>query len=168
MSNEITRTIANQTLVSPVVSGVPRIIGCTSVNITSNATTTSATFVDLTGMTLSVTAVAGDILFIDVGVSHNVAATSGGIFRLLINDGGTDYNPGPMAGVDSAQLSNNGRWVNLTCAWTALVSGTVTVKLQGHTSSAVLLTVYGLATPSTATNSTNSSSNVRILHMRTS
>jgi hypothetical protein len=173
MANEITRTLVTPTLVtatitSPVVTGVPRIIGCTSVNLTSNATTTSATYVDMTGLTLSVTAVTGDILVIDCGLAHNLGATSGGIMRLMVVDGGTEFCPGPMAASDEAQLSNNPRWVNLTCAYTVITSGTVTVKVQGHTSASVLLTFYGTAAPSTSTSTTQSSSNIRILHLRSS
>lgn len=172
MANEITRTLKNATLLtpsvtSPVITGsTPRIIGFTFMHINSNFTTTTTTFVDVTNHTLSVTAVAGDVLHIDVGFAHNVSSVSG-IARIAIVDGGTTFNPGPMAGFDESQLSINARWKNLTCGWTVVNSGTVTVKGQVKSGSgAATVTVYGSTTASAATNSTDSSSNIRILHMR--
>lgn len=159
MSNEVSRNIGSVVFPNQLISAQ-------NVNLSSTFTTTSTLYVDC-GLSASITAKVGDLMVFDCCCPFAQSVGSNGVaIRLLITDGGTDYNPGPS--FSTQQVSSLGP-VNGTLAgmWVCLTAGTVSVKLQGHANSSTL-SVYGGTSLSTSTGAagTVASSTMRVLQYR--
>jgi fibronectin-binding autotransporter adhesin len=101
-------------------------------------TTTSGSFVDMTSLTTSITAQAGDVLAIDFrSAQYNPSDTA--VARIMVNDGGSDIDPGESVSTLSAQSGI----VSVAFIYTVVNAGTVTVRAQGRIGSAGTATFYG-------------------------
>ena len=117
------------------------IISLTRVDLTPAFSTTSAVFVDATGLSLNVTAIAGDILLVTAAlVTQNSAGTNPGQARVVVVDGST-VQLGRVVPIPANTSPANGNAV--TDVRTVVNSGTVTVKAQALAGASSTATVLG-------------------------
>lgn len=129
-------------------SQVPnRLVAATLANLSANFSTTGTTFVD-TGLSSSLTCVAGDLLIVDAQLLVSVSASSAWVNgQIVVVDGGTTILSPSLAQVypTAANLSTS---LPMFTVYTVQTSGTVTVKTQVATTATVTVTALGVAVPS--------------------
>lgn len=152
MANEIVRYTPN------------RLISASNTVLASAATITATVFTD-SGLTTATTAVVGDLIAWDACITFAQSSGANGAFlRMIINDGGTDHQPGPFA--STVPSGTETLSATLSGLWTVLNAGTITIKLQGRCTSGVTLTIFGGTGLSTSTSANASSSALRIMQYR--
>lgn len=142
------------------IAGIQRII------LTSNFSATAGYFIDVTDYNIYVSAVAGDLLFITTIPAVAITGGSNGyLVRMIINDGGTDFNPGA---VDlRTPSSGSGPFLSpLITTWSVQTTGTVKIKVQVHCGTGVSITVIGTAAPLTDVSSASSTSTMSVVQIR--
>lgn len=129
--------------------------------LASNFSSTSTTYVDVTGLSCSITGVvAGDKILVDLSVVGAVALSGTFAFKAMVNDSGTDYDVGQevrgLLNAYSAVIypSNASR----SFVYTALNSGTLTVRVQSLGTVSTGHYVYGTAN--------NCASTIRLTQIR--
>lgn len=126
------------------------LVSLATASITADVATTSTTFVDVAGLSVSLSALAGDLLLIDCSTLGGSTGASGRT-HIAVVDGGATYS-NASANSEGRTLGSSG-WYTSTIAvvsphvatWTVRKSGTVTVKLQAAAGAAATLTLYAAA-----------------------
>lgn len=118
-----------------------RLVSATQTPLTTNFTTTSTTFVDVTGLSLSVAVVAGDIVIIDAPIEASVSTVASGNFvSLAIVDGGSTILTGTTTSIPSTIAITQ----NMTLVYTVVTTGTLVIKAQAvSTIGTTTVTVVG-------------------------
>lgn len=129
------------------------IIAVNEARITVSATTTSTTFVDMTGLSVSFTAVAGDRLVIDAALLASQSGT-GGFVKVVVNDGGADTDVGAAITPTTSTVL-----ATLQAVHTVVTTGTVTARIRGLVTTGTL-TIVGNASAA------NGQSRIRAMQIR--
>ena len=138
----------------PAVSVRNGIISTAIYPFLSNASTSSASYSDVQSFTTTV--VAGDVMIID-GTYYS--STTGGIgnAKIVVVDNGTTYDTGAITTTATTATTLTGA---ANVMYTALTSGTLTIKVQITVTGAFTFTVYGSATAN------NVQSRTRVIQLR--
>lgn len=112
-------------------------VAISSLALSANVTTASASFADLTGFAVSFAAVAGDVLLVDCAVMMANSAAALAQIRAVVVDG----NATTQVGNTGTDPSSSTLTVAVSGVYTVVTGGTVTVKMQGLAAGAGTLTV---------------------------
>ena len=114
-------------------------------SLTANVTTASATMADVAGLSISIAAQPGDILIFDAALPGTISAGAGLGYLMWAVVDGTATNTIAAQAIYSNVVAVT---APMTGLWVVQNKGTVTVKVQGQTTAASTLTLYGNASGS--------------------
>ncbi len=153
--------------VTEAVVGRLLMVDCQDTTLVTGHNPSSTAYTDVPLLTVSVTAVAGDILLVDasIGLMHFAVSADYMSARIMMNDGGGDVDPTqrvhvvPVAGGSLLPI-----WTSRTFKYVVVNTGAVTVRVQAL--GALDAGSHGLVLGTNYTNSAGSS--LRVAQYRAS